>query len=127
MVFLGPRANAELVPKLHMELLASYATLAVVATLSFLSALIKLPLERSPSIINTEIPIVYSKVLAHNKVHFLMLYLLHLPTLYPLRNVSLYQKDEWALPGNLQSKKNKIKFLPSPNFNAVIIPSTHIV
>jgi hypothetical protein len=64
-----------------------------------------------PTLISIIIPITRSKAPAHNKFHFVILYLLHFPTLYPISNVPL-PEGRGTLSGNLR-RRNMAVFTPS--------------
>jgi hypothetical protein len=90
--FLGPRTNAELVPKFQAALLASHVAIPTV-TWNFghyvaFSMLDQISLQYSPSYV------IYKKI---NSVH------MHY----------LYHRDERVLPGNLQNRR--YSFFPPPN------------
>jgi hypothetical protein len=88
-VFLGPRANAELVPKFHVALHASHAALPLLT--SKFRPNIALPKCTPSSVIK-----IYNN---NKKKSDYMLY--------------LYQKDKRAQPGNLQNRR--YSFLPLPH------------
>jgi hypothetical protein len=85
-VFLGPRANAELVPKFHVALHASHLAL--------------------PMVKSKFRPIVALQMLVQN---FTIMQPFQRNTTiksFTLCQIYLYQKDERALPGNLQTGDN---------------------
>jgi hypothetical protein len=73
-VFLGPKANAELVPKFHVTL---HASLSNVRSKFYYSAAL-------PTLISMQVS-------SHSKVHFPSLYLLHFLRVHPFSNVALQE------------------------------------
>jgi hypothetical protein len=90
-VFLVPRANAELVHKLHVALHASHAALPMV-TAKFRPTAALPMLDQNVTIMQ---PFQRAKS-------------------FTLSQTYLYQKDERALPGKLQNRRKKSGFCPHP-------------
>jgi hypothetical protein len=100
-VFLGPRANAELVPKSHVALHASHAALPIVT--SKFRPTVALPmLDQNVAIMR---PFRRAKS-------------------FTLSQIYLYQKDERALPGNLQNREKRFLAPPPPSLSSLSLPLT---
>jgi hypothetical protein len=109
-VFLGPRANAELVPKFHVALHASHAALPMLTPKFRPKVAPHINIKIPP---NGAVPQTYNRIQNHARVqhdlaqHLFSLhsssYRLHLQKSQPHLS-SPYQKDERALPGDLRSR-----------------------